>query len=99
MLGGEKGLLVNSRSLCKAPARADVKFTSQSNKFLRLRPVMQTSCKGKKPNANAPTTALATDCVPALAFSSPSSVNLAPCQLQGGARRQLGRWPILGGHA
>jgi hypothetical protein len=48
MLGGDKGLLVNSRNLCKAPARADVKFTSQSNKFLRLRPAMQTSCKGKK---------------------------------------------------
>ena len=48
MKGGDKGLLVNSRNLCKAPARADVKFTSQSNKFLRLRPLMQTSCKGKK---------------------------------------------------
>ncbi len=47
MLGGDKGLLVNSRNLCKAPARADVKFTSQSNRFLRLRPLMQTSCKGR----------------------------------------------------
>lgn len=48
MLGGDKGLLVNSRNLCKAPARADVKFTAQSGKFLRLRPLMQTSCKKPK---------------------------------------------------
>ncbi len=48
MNGGKNGLLVNSRNLCKAPARADVEFTSQSNKFLRLRPLMQTSCKKPK---------------------------------------------------
>jgi hypothetical protein len=47
MAGGDKGLLVNSTNLCKAKHRADVKFTSQSNRFLRLRPLMRTSCKTK----------------------------------------------------
>lgn len=45
MAGGDKGLLVNSRNLCKAPSRADVRFTAQSGKPLHLRPLMQNSCK------------------------------------------------------
>jgi hypothetical protein len=52
MAGGKKGLLVNSRNLCKAPSRADVRFTAQSGKRLHLRPLMQNRCKkannGKK---------------------------------------------------
>ena len=46
MNGGKKGLLENSRNLCKAPARADVRFTAQSGKLLHLRPLMQDGCKG-----------------------------------------------------
>jgi hypothetical protein len=45
MRGGEKGLLVNSRNLCKAPSRADVRFTAQSGKPLHLRPLVQNSCR------------------------------------------------------
>jgi hypothetical protein len=50
MLGGKKGLLVNSTNLCKAAHRADVQFTAQSGKKLHLRPLMQNGCKrgGKK---------------------------------------------------
>jgi hypothetical protein len=45
MAGGKKGLFVNSRNLCKAPSRADVRFTAQSGKRVRLRPPMQNDCK------------------------------------------------------
>jgi hypothetical protein len=47
MNGGKRGLLVNSRNLCKAPARADVNFTAQSGKSAHLRPLMQNGCKGE----------------------------------------------------
>jgi hypothetical protein len=47
MAGGKKGLLVNSTNLCRKAHRADVRFTAQNGKKLRLRPVMQNSCKKK----------------------------------------------------
>ncbi len=46
MQGGKKGLLVNSRNLCKRPSRADVAFTGQNGKTEHLRPPVQNSCKG-----------------------------------------------------
>ncbi len=44
MEGGKKGLLVNSRNLCKAPAKADVRFGAQSGKSEHIRPLVQNSC-------------------------------------------------------
>ena len=39
MQGGKKGLLVNSRNLCKAPARADVKMAGQNGKRSNSKPL------------------------------------------------------------
>jgi hypothetical protein len=47
--GGSKGLLVNSRDICKAPARATAKFTGQNGDQLTLHPVLKSACgKAKK---------------------------------------------------
>jgi uncharacterized repeat protein (TIGR01451 family) len=52
MNGGKKGLLENSVNLCKAPHRAQVRFTAQNGKVEKLHPLMQNGCKtankGKK---------------------------------------------------
>jgi hypothetical protein len=48
MFGGKKGLLVNSRNLCKGKARADVRMTGQNGKAWNTHPVMANSCKKKK---------------------------------------------------
>jgi hypothetical protein len=47
MKGGKKSLLVNSRNLCKRPARAKVRMVGQNGKRHSERPVVQTAC-GKK---------------------------------------------------
>jgi hypothetical protein len=47
MKGGKKSLLVNSRNLCKAPARAKVRMVGQNGKRHNERPAVQTGC-GKK---------------------------------------------------
>ena len=47
MKGGKKSLLVNSRNLCKAPARAKVRMVGQNGKRHREKPLVRTSC-GKK---------------------------------------------------
>ena len=51
--GGKKGLLVNSRNLCKGrKARATAHFTAHSGKRRTLRPAMRSSCgKAKKKNS------------------------------------------------
>jgi hypothetical protein len=46
--GGKKGLLVNSRNICKTTNRATAKFTAQSNKAFEERPLLKAQCKGKK---------------------------------------------------
>jgi hypothetical protein len=47
--GGSKGLLVNSRDICKAPARATAKFTGQNGAKLTLHPLLKSACgKAKK---------------------------------------------------
>lgn len=47
--GGRKGLLVNSRSLCEAPARAKVRMVGQNGKTQLTRPVLSNGCeKGKR---------------------------------------------------
>jgi hypothetical protein len=51
MQGGKKGLLVNSRDLCKSTSRATAKFTAQNGRRLTLRPVLRNSCKKKAKKA------------------------------------------------
>jgi hypothetical protein len=53
--GGKKGLLVNSRDLCKSVNKATAKFTGQNGKVSVTRPVLQNSCgaaRKKKSGAN-----------------------------------------------
>jgi hypothetical protein len=45
--GGKRGLLVNSRDICKAKNRAKATFTAQSGKVSEFRPVLETKCGGK----------------------------------------------------
>jgi hypothetical protein len=45
---GKKSLLVNSRNLCKAPARALIKMVGQNGMGHEERPFMETRCKGAK---------------------------------------------------
>jgi hypothetical protein len=47
MQGGKKGLLVNSRDICRTVARADVQFDGQNGKAGDSRPVLANSCKKK----------------------------------------------------
>jgi hypothetical protein len=47
MQGGKKGLLVNSRDLCKRTYRATAKFNGQNGKAYKFRPEMKVDC-GKK---------------------------------------------------
>jgi hypothetical protein len=47
MLGGKKGLLVNSTDLCKGAHRADVNFDAQNGRQQQLRPALKAQC-GKK---------------------------------------------------
>jgi hypothetical protein len=52
MQGGKKGLLVNSRDLCKGkPQRVNGAFTAQNGRTATLRPVLQNACKGKAKKA------------------------------------------------
>lgn len=47
LLGGSKGLLINSQSLCAGTKRATVEMTGQSGSVSRVRPKLRTSCAGK----------------------------------------------------
>jgi hypothetical protein len=47
MQGGRKGLLINSRNLCKSTSRATVKMDGQNGKVHDFRPVVKNQC-GKK---------------------------------------------------
>ena len=46
--GGNKGLLVNSRDICKAPAKATAKFTGQNRAKVTLHPELKSVCAKKK---------------------------------------------------
>jgi hypothetical protein len=48
MPGGKKGLLENSRNVCKRVSRARVRFTAHNGRTHRLRPALKVRCKGKK---------------------------------------------------
>jgi hypothetical protein len=45
MQGGEKGLLVNSRELCKSVNKATALFAGQNGKTSESRPVLKSACK------------------------------------------------------
>ncbi len=46
--GGKRGLLVNSRNICKGKNRASAKFTAQSGKVSEFRPALKAKCsKGR----------------------------------------------------
>ncbi len=45
LLGGKKGLLVNSTNLCRSVNRAKVRFTGQNGAVSLSRPALQNSCK------------------------------------------------------
>jgi hypothetical protein len=48
LLGGKKGLFVNSTNLCKATHKAEANFTGQNGKVWDTKPVVEpTGCKGK----------------------------------------------------
>ncbi len=44
MQGGKKGLLINSRNLCKKTYRATAKFNAQNGRRITIQPEMQNSC-------------------------------------------------------
>jgi len=48
MQGGKKGLIVNSRNLCGATAKANVELTGQNGKESSSNPVMKADCGGKR---------------------------------------------------
>ena len=48
MQGGKKGLIVNSRSLCAKPSRANIQLTGHNGKAAKARPVMRADCRGKR---------------------------------------------------
>lgn len=54
MQGGKKGLLVNSRNLCRQPGRADVHFVGQNGKVERLHPLLHDGCPRHKPHRRHP---------------------------------------------
>jgi len=49
--GGKKGLLINSRDLCKKTYRATAKLTAHNGRRITLRPKMQNSCKKARKGA------------------------------------------------
>ncbi|MET0305942.1 MAG: hypothetical protein ABW196_06910 [Solirubrobacterales bacterium] len=56
MQGAKKGLIVNSRNLCGAKSKADVKLSGQNGKQASLRPLMEADCgkrKGKRGRGRA----------------------------------------------
>jgi hypothetical protein len=48
MRGGKKGLLVNSRNICRHTNRATARFSAHNGKSFEGQPVLKDSCKGKK---------------------------------------------------
>jgi len=47
MQGGKKGLIVNSRNLCRSEPQAMVTFKGQNGRVYDSRPVIGTACKKK----------------------------------------------------
>jgi hypothetical protein len=53
MQGGKKGLLVNSRNLCKSTSRSDVKLTGQNGAKASQNPVLEAPCGKARKRAKA----------------------------------------------
>jgi hypothetical protein len=53
MRGGQKGLLKNSRNLCKAPSRVDARITGQSGATANQRPALEAPCRKARKKAKA----------------------------------------------
>jgi hypothetical protein len=53
LAGGNKGLLVNSRDICKAPAKATAKFTGQNGAVSTIHPELKSACAKAKKKAAA----------------------------------------------
>jgi hypothetical protein len=51
MQGAKKGLIVNSRDLCAAPSRAEVRMGAHNGRRQVLRPVVKAQCGGKRGSA------------------------------------------------
>ncbi|HVY79015.1 MAG TPA: hypothetical protein VG898_10960 [Solirubrobacterales bacterium] len=51
--GGKKGLLVNSRNICKGKPRATAKFRGQNGDELTLRPPLKSACRKAKKKRRA----------------------------------------------
>jgi hypothetical protein len=47
LFGGKRGLVINSRDLCRHAYRAEVKLTGQNGKAFDSSPLVGTECKGK----------------------------------------------------
>jgi hypothetical protein len=47
MQGGNKGLLINSRNLCKSPSRLSAKFAAHNGKTFNANPILQNDCAKK----------------------------------------------------
>jgi hypothetical protein len=54
MQGGKKGLLVNSRNICKQTNRATARFNAHNGKTYDFRPLLKDSCKGKDGKPHKP---------------------------------------------
>lgn len=46
--GGKRGLITNSVDLCRYPQRASLNLIGQNGRRYKTKPVVGTSCKGKK---------------------------------------------------
>jgi hypothetical protein len=53
LLGGSKGLLINSENLCKSPPKASVRLQGQNGKRVSRRTAIATSCAGKRKSKHA----------------------------------------------
>jgi hypothetical protein len=58
MQGAKKGLIINSRNLCGAKARANVEFHAHNGKESKSNPVMQAQCGGGRKSKRRPQSAL-----------------------------------------
>lgn len=56
LFGGKRGVVENSRDLCKSPQRASVKMDAQNGRIHDTRPLVRSDCrsKGRKVGSMAP---------------------------------------------
>ena|GEM_PF-280187 len=54
MQGGKKGLLENSRDICRSVNRATAEFTGQNGRVKQFKPELKAKCAGKKARKHGP---------------------------------------------